>query len=88
MKQLTSFDTKEVLKDNIPGESQLSKNLKPFTDLQLINELVHRNGIGDAPTKTIRCGEWCEVLVAAGNDETIYITFPDEALEPICKDAA
>lgn len=66
-------------------EDNMSLLLTNYSDLNLLNELIKRNGINEAPRLTKRHGEWCEVLVAAGNDEIISICFPDEAIEAICK---
>jgi hypothetical protein len=60
-----------------------NNNIVKLTDLQLINELIKRNGYCDAPCITRREGIWHEVLVEAGTDETVMITFHDDALKEI-----
>lgn len=56
--------------------NQLSK----FTILELIREIVKREGYAHAPIKTVRHGTHYEVLFAIGDDEAGHIIFTDDAL--------
>lgn len=56
------------------------KELKDFPDIQLLKELIRRNGFSDAPTKVTRQGEWSSVLLAVGKDETAEIILTGDAL--------
>jgi hypothetical protein len=62
-------------------KNELSEKLKSYSDIVLLTELINRNGIGKAPSVTKRHGDWSEVLVAVGDDETAHITFPNEVID-------
>jgi len=55
--------------------------LSKYSDIELLKELVTRNGKSEAPVKTKRYGPHFETLVAVGNDHTAKITMDDEAME-------
>lgn len=60
----------------------MSKLVSQATDLELLQELISRNGHAQAPTKVLRFDKQArETLVAAGKDETVTITFYPDALK-------
>ena len=60
------------------------KLVSQATDLELLQELISRNGHEQAPTKVSRGRDFRESLVAIGKDETAYITFNRDALSALC----
>ena len=56
--------------------------LSNFTDVQLLAELVKRNGAYEAPTKiSLAKGEWQECLVGIGKDNTASIYIDSDAIK-------
>lgn len=56
-----------------------------MSELKLLKQLVINNSIGIPAGKTVRCGDWKEVIIAIGNDEVAYITLTKEALDVLDK---
>jgi len=54
-------------------------NIEEATDIDLLRELVRRNGIGPAADTTSRNGQWDSILIGIGNDDTAEITLPRES---------
>jgi hypothetical protein len=55
------------------------KPVSEATSEQLLFELINRNGVDAAPTKTVRNTPHVECLVGIGNNETAFITMVKEA---------
>ena len=56
--------------------------LSNFTDVQLLAELVKRNGAYEAPAKiSLTKGEWQECLVGIGKDNTASIYIDSDAIK-------
>ena len=53
------------------------------TDIELLAELVSRNGHAEAPTKTVRIRKFREVLVGIGTRETAHIVFHQDVLREL-----
>lgn len=58
----------------------VDKNLANFSDMELLMELIQRNGFSKAPVKTLRYDVWHECLIAIGSNETASICLTDEAM--------
>ena len=56
-----------------------------FSDAELLMELVLRNGKSDAPTKTVRVGQWFSTLIAIGCHNVAEICLTDDAMEALEK---
>jgi hypothetical protein len=57
-------------------------DLSSFTDVQLLAEIVRRNGAYEAPTKvSLTKGEWQECVVGIGKDNTASIYIDSDALK-------
>lgn len=50
-----------------------------FTDIELLNELIKRNGKSAAPSKIQLAGPWFSTIVGIGKDNVAEIIFTDEA---------
>ena len=59
----------------------MNKELKQYSDIELLKELIQRNGHNDAPVATRRHGVWNETLIEIGSDETAKVLFTEDALE-------
>ena len=56
--------------------------LSNFTDVQLLTELIRRNGSCEAPTKiSLTKGDWKECLVGIGKDNTASIYIDADAIK-------
>lgn len=55
-------------------------DLSAYTDIQLLTELVRRNGYGKAPINTSRFSPHSETLIAIGKDHTANISMDNDAL--------
>jgi len=69
--------------DERNNTEKLKDNLKNTTDLQLLSELIRRNGVDTASAVTRRSGDWTESIIGVGVDNVAYITMTDESLEKI-----
>lgn len=56
--------------------------IEQFTDLELLRELVRRNGRAEAPWKVQRAVPFFSTLVALGNDDTVEIIWPTDVADP------
>lgn len=55
--------------------------LEQYTDLELLAELVRRNGRSQAPVKTIRSADHSETIIGIGKDHVANIIMENEAAE-------
>jgi hypothetical protein len=63
----------------------MSKLVSQATDLELLQELISRNGHDKGPFKTVHIGgRNRETLVAIGKDHTAHIHFDQDALPVLC----
>jgi hypothetical protein len=58
--------------------------MKKYTDEELLLELINRNVLGDAPSKTERFVKYFEVVVGVGNNNVAYITLPEDSYQKLC----
>jgi hypothetical protein len=62
----------------------MTKLVSQATDLELLQELISRNGHEMAPTKVVRFDRLSrETLVAVGKSNTAHITFHQDALQEL-----
>lgn len=54
-----------------------------FTDVELLNELIKRNGLHQGPTKTTYAGTIREAVIGIGNDHTADIRLHVEDYEAL-----
>jgi len=55
--------------------------LEQFTDIELLRELIKRNGRTEAPTKVKRGEPFMSALIALGKDNTAEIAFPADCAD-------
>lgn len=58
-------------------------DLNDYSDIELLKELIKRNGFQPAPTRTQRHGEWHSTIVGIGKDEIAEICLTDEAMREL-----
>jgi hypothetical protein len=58
-------------------------SLERYTDLQLLAELIRRNGTAAAPWQVVRGSPYTSVLVAIGKNHTAEIVMPEEAFADV-----
>ena len=51
------------------------------TDLELLRELINRNGTQVAPTKSVRHVPFTSTIIAVGKDDVAEIVMPKETLD-------
>tara|TARA_R110002049_G_scaffold239404_1_gene412567 strand:+ start:2777 stop:3226 length:450 start_codon:yes stop_codon:yes gene_type:complete len=69
----------DMIERRVNQAPPLDARLADISTLQLLHEIVKREGVGPCPVKTTYSGEWHDVTVAVGDDATASIRFPDDA---------
>lgn len=65
------------------AERDTGGSLESRTTLELLAEIVTREGVGPCPIRSSYVGEWHETLVAVGDDHTAQIRFDDDTKDLI-----
>lgn len=82
MKQISTYAAKR--KDDVrvkPDSEKRDLLLSQLTDIDLMKELIARNGMIDAPTKIIRTRGNGSVLIGVGRNHCAELTVSMEALK-------
>ena len=61
-------------------------NLHQYSNLDLLRELIRRNGHTPAPISTVRSIPFRETLIAVGKDHTADITMCSETMDILLND--
>ena len=52
--------------------------MKEYSDIELLQELLRRNKVAEAPWTKVLIGKWVESIIAIGKDNTAYLIMSEE----------
>lgn len=69
----------DMIERRVDGAPPLDVRLADIPTLNLLHEIVKREGTGPCPVETRYSGVWYDVVVGVGDDATASIRFADDA---------